>query len=151
MIDGDDDRNRISEFSGGNSGNVYTSICFIPVLPLSHAHFHHFPISGRTLGLKRKQPLLRNHQIGQTKQGIQLRRVLGQTAVTHLLQPQQILDNVKRVCSTLARMLALSRSMPSSRRPNSVSGRRERRRRFPGRNATCQVADPWISGRFSTP
>ena len=112
MIGGDDKRNRISEFPGGNGGNLFTSICFIPVLPLSHAHFHHFLISGRTLGLMRKQPLHRNHQIAHGQQGIQLRRVLGQPTVTHLLQSQQILDNVKRAFSTLA--LALSSSIPSS-------------------------------------
>ena len=99
MIDDDDGRSRISEFSGGNSVNALSSTCFIPVLPLSHAHFHHFLISGRTLGLKRKQPLHRNHQIAHGQQGIQLRRVLGQSAVTHFLKSQQILEDVKRVLS----------------------------------------------------
>ena len=52
-------------------------------------------ISGRTLGVEFKQTSLGDHQIRQIKQGHQLRRVLGQSAITRLLHSEAILDDVK--------------------------------------------------------
>ena len=54
-------------------------------------------ISGRTLGAELKQSSLGDHQIRQTKQGHQLRRVLGQSAITRLLHAEAILDDVERM------------------------------------------------------
>ena len=54
-------------------------------------------ISGRTLGAEVKQTSLGDHQIRQSEQRHQLRRVLGQSAVTGLLQPEAILDDVEGV------------------------------------------------------
>ena len=39
----------------------------------------------------------RDHQVGQTEQRVQPRRVLGQPAIADLLQTKQILDDVKRM------------------------------------------------------
>jgi hypothetical protein len=56
-----------------------------------------FPISGRTLGVKRKQSPLGDQQIGQPQQREQLRRVLGQALVAHLPQAKPVLDDVEGV------------------------------------------------------
>lgn len=52
-------------------------------------------ISRRTLGVEFKQTSLGDHQVRQAKQGHQLCRVLGQSAVTGLLHAEAILDDVK--------------------------------------------------------
>ena len=52
-------------------------------------------ISGRTLGTEGEQTPLGDHQIRQAEQRHQLRRVLGQSAVTDLLQSEAVLDDVE--------------------------------------------------------
>jgi hypothetical protein len=56
-----------------------------------------FSISGRTLGVKFEQPTLSDYQIRQSEQGMQLRRVLGQSAIARLLVSEDVLDDVKRM------------------------------------------------------
>ena len=59
------------------------------------AIFRLFAISGRTLGAELQQPLPGDHQIGQAEQRHQLRRVLGQAAITGLRQSKAVLDDVE--------------------------------------------------------
>ncbi len=54
-----------------------------------------FAISGRTLGMKRKQSPLGNQEICQTKQRKELCGILRQPAVTHLPQGEHVLDEVE--------------------------------------------------------
>jgi hypothetical protein len=44
-----------------------------------------------------KQGFLDDHEIGQSEQGVKLRRVFGQAAVAQLLMAEQVLDDVERV------------------------------------------------------
>ena len=57
--------------------------------------FISFPISGRTLGVKRKQLSLGDQQIRHPEKGEQLRRALAQAAVANLLEAEDVLDDVK--------------------------------------------------------
>ncbi len=57
--------------------------------------FIRFPLSGRTLGVRRKQPSLGDQQIRHPEKGEQLRRVLAQAAVANLLEAEDVLDDVK--------------------------------------------------------
>jgi hypothetical protein len=52
---------------------------------------------GRTLGVKRQQSPLGNHQIDQAERRVQLSRVLGQAPVTNLLVVEQVLQDVEGV------------------------------------------------------
>jgi|GEM_PF-4915042 len=67
-------------------------------MPLEGGFFHLFflvsPFSRRTLGMHGKQAPFGNEQIGQAKQGEELRGVLGQTTVAYLLQAQDILQGL---------------------------------------------------------
>ena len=74
------------------------------------------------------------HQIGQGEQGEQLRGVFGQPTIAGLPMVKQVFDDWK-VCSTLARTLALSTSSFSHSRASFVLGRALRLDRF---IATCQ-------------
>lgn len=56
-----------------------------------------FPLLGRTLGVKREQSPFRNDQIGQGKQGEELRCVLGQSLMAVISVSEQVLDVVKRM------------------------------------------------------
>jgi hypothetical protein len=47
------------------------------------------------LGAKRKNTPLGEHQIGQSEQGVPLRRVLGEPLVSHLREGEQIFHHVK--------------------------------------------------------
>jgi len=49
------------------------------------------------LGLKLEQTPLGDHRIGQTTQGEQLRRVLGQAPAPYLLQTEQVLEDAERM------------------------------------------------------
>lgn len=66
-------------------------------LPLILANRIRFTISGRTLGVKGQKSFLANQQIGQTKQGKELRRVLAQPLETFFLQAEDILDVMEAV------------------------------------------------------
>ena len=52
-------------------------------------------ISGRTLGVKRKQSPFGNQQIRQAKQREEVCGILGQSAITRLLQREHVLDDVE--------------------------------------------------------
>ena len=52
-------------------------------------------ISERTLGVKLEQSSLCDHQIRQTEERMQRRRVLGQSAIACPLVSKDVLDNVK--------------------------------------------------------
>ncbi len=49
------------------------------------------------MGVESKQTSLGDHKIRQTQQAHQLRRVLGQSAITHLIHTEAILDDVKGI------------------------------------------------------
>ena len=53
--------------------------------------------SGRNSAVRDTESPRGDHQIGQTEQRVQPRRVLGQPAIADLLQTKQILDDVKRM------------------------------------------------------
>ena len=71
------------------------TVGFCLPITVSAAVFLSVAISGRTLGVEFKQTSLGDHQVRQAKQGHQLCRVLGQSAVTGLLHAEAILDDVK--------------------------------------------------------
>ena len=58
---------------------------FRSAFTLSGGKFPHFPLSGRTLGVQRKQSPLGRQQIRQPEEGVQPRRVLRQPTVGYLL------------------------------------------------------------------
>lgn len=59
--------------------------------------FFLFPKSGRTLGVKREQGSLGDQQVRETEQREELRGVLGEAVITHLLQSENVLDDAKRM------------------------------------------------------
>lgn len=59
-----------------------------------------FNQSGRTLGVERVSSFLRDQQVGQCKQGVQLCGFFGQTFVPHFFQTKDIFDVVKRKLHT---------------------------------------------------
>ena len=77
----------------GNCDNAYSQAFKRAFFPL----FPGFVISRRTLGMKGEYSLLGHQQIGQSEQRKELRRVLGKPAIAHLLQPENVLDDMERV------------------------------------------------------
>ena len=57
----------------------------------------HPPPSGSTEGVPCTQPPGRQHQVGEAKQGDDVRGVPGQAPVAGLAVPEQVLDDVERV------------------------------------------------------
>lgn len=86
-----------STFTLGRAGNTRSNRVFSRLLPCIPANFIVSPISGRTLDVESEQSSLGNQQIGQAEQREELRRVLGQPFVAHLLHAEDILDDVKRM------------------------------------------------------
>ena len=70
---------------------------FRSAFTLSGGKFPHFPLSGRTLGVQRKQSPLGRQQIRQPEEGVQPRRVLRQSTVGHLLHAKEVLDDLERM------------------------------------------------------
>jgi len=79
--------------SGVEVARTQFGVCTVCELAVSDI----FSISGRTLGVKLEQPTLGDHQIRQSEQRMQLRRVLGQSAIARLLVSKDVLDDVKRM------------------------------------------------------
>ena len=52
--------------------------------------FLKFSISGRNYPVERIQPFFVDEQIRQSKQGIEMSRILGQSAITDLAQPNWV-------------------------------------------------------------
>jgi hypothetical protein len=68
-------------------------VCTVP----KSTNFVISSISGCAFGMKRERPTLGTHYICKTKQRIQLRRVLSQSAITRPLGSKSVLDDVKRM------------------------------------------------------
>ena len=64
-----------------------------------------------------KQGFLDDHEIGQSEQGVKLRRVFGQAAIAQLLMAEQVLDDVERVLDYRPHLGALSTGSAKSRKP----------------------------------
>ena len=73
------------------------TVIFGQLSPCRAANFLNCPLSGRTLGVQRKQSPLGRQQIRQPEEGVQPRRVLRQSTVGHLLHAKEVLDDLERM------------------------------------------------------
>lgn len=136
-----------STFTPWWARNVFFAAIFGWLSPRFSANFLISPLSGRTLGVERKQLPLGDQQIRQPKERVELRCVLRQSLVAYLLHAEEVLDDVKRVLNLGT--LALSCSILSINLPIAVFGSALR---LPGRIATSHRTLPLrFSCRFSTP
>lgn len=87
FLKGVTNRGKICLLSPSETRHFAVSRCISPSLA----------ISGRTLGVKCKQSPLGNQQIRQAKQREELRSILGQSAITSLLEREHVLDDVEGV------------------------------------------------------